>query len=203
MARRASRKAERITLCPLDLSPASSSRANGSSTAGHQAADGPGSPPGAPRPAAGRRRSPSSNPAAEHSARDPLSRAAVEWRFTIDAIPDVILVCDPNRVIHRLNRSALALLGGSYADWIGQRSRPSSHAASATDAGGNPPRDEPGGATKTDAENLDASFPRARPGVLSEIAAKAGPDYRDVGDRMLRLTARRTGSTRPEELVSL
>lgn len=49
-----------------------------------------------------------------------IGKAAAEWRFTIDAIPDLILVCDPNRVIHRLNRSALALLGGTYSDWVGQ-----------------------------------------------------------------------------------
>lgn len=48
-----------------------------------------------------------------------LAKAAAEWRLTIDAIPDVILVCDPHRVIHRLNRSALSLLGGTYADWVG------------------------------------------------------------------------------------
>jgi len=59
-------------------------------------------------------------PLAGGDLQDPLSRAAVEWRFTVDAIPDVILVCDPGGIIHRLNRSALALLGGTYADWIGQ-----------------------------------------------------------------------------------
>ena len=48
-----------------------------------------------------------------------VSRAAIEWRFTIDAMPDVILVCDPNGAIHRLNRNALALLGGTYSDWVG------------------------------------------------------------------------------------
>jgi PAS domain S-box-containing protein len=51
---------------------------------------------------------------------DPIGRAAAEWRFTIDAIADLILVCDPERVIHRLNRSALSLLGGTFADWVGQ-----------------------------------------------------------------------------------
>jgi PAS domain S-box-containing protein len=50
----------------------------------------------------------------------PLGRAATEWRLTIDAIPDVIVVCDPNGAIHRLNRSALLLLGGTYSDWVGQ-----------------------------------------------------------------------------------
>jgi signal transduction histidine kinase len=49
-----------------------------------------------------------------------LAKVAAEWRLTIDAIADVILVCDPHRVIHRLNRSALSLLGGTYADWVGQ-----------------------------------------------------------------------------------
>jgi signal transduction histidine kinase len=52
--------------------------------------------------------------------RTPVRKAASEWRFTIDAIPDVILVFDPHRTIHRLNRSALSLLGGSYSDWVGQ-----------------------------------------------------------------------------------
>ena len=50
----------------------------------------------------------------------PLGKAATEWRLTIDAIPDVIVVCDPNGTIHRLNRSALLLLGGTYSDWVGQ-----------------------------------------------------------------------------------
>ena len=49
-----------------------------------------------------------------------LAKVAAEWRLTIDAIADVILVCDPHRVIYRLNRSALSLLGGTYADWVGQ-----------------------------------------------------------------------------------
>jgi signal transduction histidine kinase len=84
--------------------------------------NGRGHRPRRPRPAPGRRQPPSLDALSpeDRALQDPLSRAAVEWRFTIDAIPDVILVCDPNRVIHRLNRRALALLGGTYADWIGQ-----------------------------------------------------------------------------------
>lgn len=50
----------------------------------------------------------------------PLGKAAAEWRLTIDAISDVILVCNPNGLVDRLNRSALSLLGGTYSDWIGQ-----------------------------------------------------------------------------------
>ena len=50
----------------------------------------------------------------------PLGKAAAEWRLTIDAIRDVIFVCDPNGALHRLNRSALLLLGGTYADWVGR-----------------------------------------------------------------------------------
>ena len=75
-----------------------------------------------PRPTTARRQSPSMEPVPPDwkELQDPLSRAAIEWRFTIDAMPDVIMVCDPNGVIHRLNRSALSLLGGTYADWVGQ-----------------------------------------------------------------------------------
>lgn len=66
-------------------------------------------------------RRPNPAPSLDHlDLQTPLGKAAAEWRFTIDAITDVILVCNPNGLLHRLNRSALLLLGGTYSDWIGQ-----------------------------------------------------------------------------------
>ena len=71
-------------------------------------------------PRQGRRRTPAP-PSLDHDdLQTPLGKAAAEWRLTIDAISDVILVCNPNGLLHRLNRSALLLLGGTYSDWIGQ-----------------------------------------------------------------------------------
>jgi hypothetical protein len=56
----------------------------------------------------------------------PLGRAATEWRLTIDAIPDVIVVCDPNGAIHRLNRSGCYCSEAPIRTGLASRYPPSS-----------------------------------------------------------------------------
>jgi len=47
--------------------------------------------------------------------------AARAWRKTFDAVDFVLLTVDRQRTVQRVNRAALALLGGRFDDWIGRR----------------------------------------------------------------------------------
>lgn len=49
-----------------------------------------------------------------------LTKTLSEWRTTIDALDEMIVVLDHEGLIRRLNRASLATLGGGFADWIGQ-----------------------------------------------------------------------------------
>jgi len=47
-----------------------------------------------------------------------IRRAAREWQETIDAIESPVILVGWTGIIQRLNRAALDLLGGAFADWI-------------------------------------------------------------------------------------